>query len=177
VLFVFGAPGQLLSLAAQEHGRTIPLADIADVFISSHRRQHRHAAGAIAREDAAGGLGETAPTRLDGFTLAVPSSAWSGQMTGRIIVMRRITQAVLVFAIVGAAAVENARIANAQYYYPPPPPNCYAGGCCPPGMTIQGGACQPYRGPVGPRGYGYGYRPCPRGYTVQDGVCKPYRGY
>ncbi len=24
--------------------------------------------------------------------------------------------------------------------------NCYYGGCCPPGMTIQGGACRPYRG-------------------------------
>jgi len=28
VLLVFGAPGQLLSLAGQEHGRTIPLADL-----------------------------------------------------------------------------------------------------------------------------------------------------
>jgi hypothetical protein len=28
VLLVFGAPGQLLSLAGQEHGRTIPLADV-----------------------------------------------------------------------------------------------------------------------------------------------------
>lgn len=27
--------------------------------------------------------------------------------------------------------------------------NCYRGGCCPPGMTIQGGACKPYRGPYG----------------------------
>ncbi len=25
-------------------------------------------------------------------------------------------------------------------------PNCYANGCCPPGMTVQGGACRPYRG-------------------------------
>ena len=24
--------------------------------------------------------------------------------------------------------------------------NCYAGGCCPQGMTIQDGVCQPYRG-------------------------------
>ncbi len=24
--------------------------------------------------------------------------------------------------------------------------NCYYNGCCPPGMTIQGGACRPYRG-------------------------------
>jgi hypothetical protein len=65
---------------------------------------------------------------------------------------------------------------------------------CPPGWTVQGGACRPYQGPVGgPPGYGYppyGYyrqRPrgysctsagcCPRGFSVQDGVCKPYRGY
>jgi len=27
VLLVFGAPGQLKTLAGQEHGRTIPLAD------------------------------------------------------------------------------------------------------------------------------------------------------
>ncbi len=31
-------------------------------------------------------------------------------------------------------------------YYGYGRPNCYAGGCCPPGMTIQGGACRPYRG-------------------------------
>ncbi|MFY9692490.1 MAG: hypothetical protein WA776_20405 [Xanthobacteraceae bacterium] len=76
---------------------------------------------------------------------------------------------------------------------------------CPPGWTVQGGACRPYQGPVGgpPPGYGYqphgyqpyGYQPygyyrprprgysctyagcCPRGFSVQDGVCKPYRGY
>ena len=33
VLLVFGAPCQLLSLAGQEHGRTIPLADIRHCFI------------------------------------------------------------------------------------------------------------------------------------------------
>lgn len=26
-------------------------------------------------------------------------------------------------------------------------PNCYWNGCCPQGMTIQGGVCRPYRGP------------------------------
>ncbi len=31
-------------------------------------------------------------------------------------------------------------------YWGPPPGNCYYGGCCPPGMTIQGGVCKPYRG-------------------------------
>jgi hypothetical protein len=30
VLLVFGAPCQLQSLAGQEHGRTIPLADVND---------------------------------------------------------------------------------------------------------------------------------------------------
>jgi hypothetical protein len=30
VLLVVGAPGQLPSLAGQEHGRTIPLADIGE---------------------------------------------------------------------------------------------------------------------------------------------------
>ncbi|MEA2978828.1 MAG: hypothetical protein QOF09_651 [Alphaproteobacteria bacterium] len=48
---------------------------------------------------------------------------------------------------------------------------------CPEGYTVQGGVCQPYRGPYGPS---YGRRdrgsPCPPRYTVQDGVCKPYRG-
>ena len=68
---------------------------------------------------------------------------------------------------------------------------------CPPGWTVQGGACRPYQGPTGgpPPGY-YGYPPppygyyrprprytctyagcCPKGFSVQDGVCKPYRGY
>jgi hypothetical protein len=42
--------------------------------------------------------------------------------------MRKVTKAVLAFGIVGAAAVELAGIANAQYYYPPPPPNYYGGG-------------------------------------------------
>ena len=30
VLLVFGVPGQLQSLAGQEHGRTIPIADVAN---------------------------------------------------------------------------------------------------------------------------------------------------
>jgi hypothetical protein len=33
VLLVFGAPCQLRLLAGQEHGRTIPLADVARFFL------------------------------------------------------------------------------------------------------------------------------------------------
>jgi len=97
--------------------------------------------------------------------------------------MGGITRVVLGLATLGAGTVWNAPLVRAQYYYPPPPPyyyrggNCYSDGCCPPGMTIQGGACKPYRGP---RSYGGGWRTyngCPPHYTVQDGVCKPYRGY
>jgi hypothetical protein len=36
VLLVFGAPCQLRSLAGQEHGRTIPLAEVARLFVPSH---------------------------------------------------------------------------------------------------------------------------------------------
>lgn len=32
------------------------------------------------------------------------------------------------------------------YYRPHRGPNCYDGGCCPRGMTIQDGVCKPYRG-------------------------------
>jgi hypothetical protein len=44
---------------------------------------------------------------------------------------------------------------------------------CPPGWTVQGGNCAPYKGPGGvgwntPNG-------CPPGYTVQGGNCAPYR--
>jgi hypothetical protein len=35
VLLVFGAPGQLKTLAGQEHGRTIPLADIHYPYIAA----------------------------------------------------------------------------------------------------------------------------------------------
>jgi hypothetical protein len=38
VLLVFAAPGQLLSLAGREHGRTIPLADPAVVDAGDSRR-------------------------------------------------------------------------------------------------------------------------------------------
>jgi len=45
---------------------------------------------------------------------------------------------------------------------------------CPPGYTVQGGACQPYRGP-GAGGWRT-WNGCPPGYTVQGGQCSPYRG-
>ncbi len=35
--------------------------------------------------------------------------------------------------------------------------NCYWTGCCPPGMTIQGGVCKPYR--YGPWDYHPYYQP------------------
>src|SRR5207248_10792100 len=38
VLLVFGAPCQLLSLAGQEHGRTIPLADLQACLLSGRYR-------------------------------------------------------------------------------------------------------------------------------------------
>jgi hypothetical protein len=101
--------------------------------------------------------------------------------------MRTPTRVLLLACSLGAA-IGAAVPANAQYYYPPPPygygygygygpgygpgPRTWNG--CPPGYTVQGGNCAPYRGPVG------GWRTwngCPRGYTVQGGLCQPYRGY
>jgi hypothetical protein len=102
--------------------------------------------------------------------------------------MGGITKIILGLTLFGAATVWTTPFVLAQYYYPPPPPyyygggaNCYAGGCCPPGMTIQGGECRPYQGQRYYGGY-YGggrrtYNGCPPHYTIQDGVCKPYRGY
>src|ERR1700758_5290717 len=40
VLLVFAAPSHLLSLAGREHGRTIPLAGIAELDISIVRESH-----------------------------------------------------------------------------------------------------------------------------------------
>jgi hypothetical protein len=86
--------------------------------------------------------------------------------------------------------------AKAQYYPPPnygpppgygydyPPPRygyrSYPGADpngCPPGYSLQGGNCAPYRGPVG-RGYYPGADPngCPPGYSLQGGNCAPYKG-
>jgi hypothetical protein len=93
--------------------------------------------------------------------------------------MRTITRVVFAFGFVGAVA-GHAATAFAQYYnYPPPPPRpspyYYGYRPCPPGYTVQGGACKPYRGAVG--GGWNTWNGCPPGYTVQDGACQPYRGY
>jgi hypothetical protein len=101
--------------------------------------------------------------------------------------MRRLATIILVqaiFTLVILGAILPVLPALAQYYYPPPgygydrpyydrPYGTYNG--CPPGFTVQGGACRPYQGAVG-SGYRT-YNGCPRGFTIQDGVCKPYRGY
>src|SRR5271166_6138338 len=103
---------------------------------------------------------------------------------GRNSVMRTITRTILAACCVGAVAIETLTPVYAQYY-PPPPGYGYGYGYqtyngCPPGYTVQGGNCAPYRGPVGPGyGYGYGHRTyngCPPGYTVQGGNCAPYQG-
>jgi hypothetical protein len=81
--------------------------------------------------------------------------------------------------------------ARAQYYYPPPPtpeedygpppgyyqrpPPGYYDRPCPPGFTVQSGACKPYRGPAG--GNWRTWNGCPPGYTVQGGECRAYCGY
>ena len=69
--------------------------------------------------------------------------------------------------------------ASAQYY--PPPGYGYGYGYgyrtyngCPPGYTVQGGNCAPYRGPGG--GGWNTDNGCPPGYTIQGGNCAPYRG-
>ena len=77
--------------------------------------------------------------------------------------------------------------ASAQYY-PPPPGYGYGYGygyrhgygygadphSCPPGYSLQGGNCAPYKGPSG--GGWNTYNGCPPGYTIQGGNCAPYRG-
>jgi hypothetical protein len=91
------------------------------------------------------------------------------------------TIAIFMLAVIGATFAAAVAPVRAQYYYPPPPPpppyyygyRTYNG--CPPGYTVQGGGCRPYRGPVG--GGWRTWNGCPPHYTVQDGVCKPYRGY
>jgi hypothetical protein len=84
---------------------------------------------------------------------------------------------------VGAITIGTLAPANAQYYPPPnygPPPGygyrSYPAdpNGCPPGYTLQGGNCAPYRGPVG--GGWRTWNGCPPNYTVQGGVCQPYRG-
>jgi hypothetical protein len=96
---------------------------------------------------------------------------------------------VLAAGLVGAIAVGSVAPLKAQYYYPPPgyaypPPGygyrSYPGADpngCPPGYSLQGGNCAPYRGPRG-GGYYPGADPngCPPGYSLQGGNCAPYRG-
>lgn len=89
-------------------------------------------------------------------------------------------RAIAIFVLAGIGATFAGAVApvRAQYYYPPPPPYYYGYRTyngCPPGYTVQGGACRPYRGPAG--GGWRTWNGCPPGYTVQGGVCKPYRGY
>jgi hypothetical protein len=97
--------------------------------------------------------------------------------------MQTTTKIILAVCSIGAVAVETLAPVHAQYYYPPPG---YGNGYgyrygygyrtpngCPPGWTVQGGNCAPYKGPGGggwntPNG-------CPPGYTVQGGNCAPYR--
>jgi hypothetical protein len=74
--------------------------------------------------------------------------------------MRVGTRIALAAGLIGAAAIGSTAVVSAQYYYPPPgygpPPYGYGYGYsrrtwngCPPGYTVQGGVCQPYRGPAG----------------------------
>lgn len=100
--------------------------------------------------------------------------------------------AIILLAACGAMVFASGSPVRAQYYYPyPPPPPGYYGRPpppdydegppddydrpCPPGFTVQGGACRPYRGPVG--GGWRTWNGCPPGYTVQGGGCRAYRGY
>jgi hypothetical protein len=106
------------------------------------------------------------------------------------------TKVFLAGGFVGAITIGTLAPANAQYYPPPnygpppgygydyPPPRygyrSYPGADpngCPPGYSLQGGNCAPYRGPVG-RGYYPGADPngCPPGYSLQGGNCAPYKG-
>jgi len=67
--------------------------------------------------------------------------------------MRAITKIVLAGTLIGAAVADGKGTANAQYYYPPTPYGYGGGGQtwngCPPGYTVQGGNCAPYRGSGG----------------------------
>jgi hypothetical protein len=101
--------------------------------------------------------------------------------------MQAITRIVLLVCFIGAVAVVTLVSVHAQYYYPPPPGYGYGppppgygyGGPdpngCPPGYSLQGGNCAPYRGPTG--GGWRTYNGCPPGYTIQGGNCAPYRGH
>jgi hypothetical protein len=97
-------------------------------------------------------------------------------------------KAILAIGFVGAVIVGTTAGAHAQYFPPQAPPYGYyrgyeyggprhyrdRGNGCPPGWTVQGGNCAPYRGPEG--GGWNTWNGCPPGYTVQGGACAPYRG-
>jgi hypothetical protein len=88
--------------------------------------------------------------------------------------MRATTKFVFAGALMGVSVVGGTGTANAQYY---PPPYGYDGPTwngCPPGYTVQGGNCAPYRGPSG--GGWRTWNGCPPGYTLQGGNCAPYQG-
>ncbi len=91
--------------------------------------------------------------------------------------MRTQMRVLLLVGTVAGAALAGAMTAKAQYYYPPPygyGDGWRSGNGCPPGYTVQGGNCAPYRGPTG--GGWRTWNGCPPGYTVQGGNCAPYRG-
>ena len=92
--------------------------------------------------------------------------------------MRTTTKILLAGALIGAAVADGIVTANAQYYYPPPPYGYGYGrptwNGCPPGYTVQGGNCAPYRGTGG--GGWNTWNGCPPGYTIQGGNCAPYQG-
>ena len=103
------------------------------------------------------------------------------------------TKVFLAGGFVSAITIGALAPANAQYYPPPyygpppgygydyPPPRYgyrgYPGADpngCPPGYSLQGGNCAPYRGPAG--GGWRTWNGCPPNYTIQGGACQPYRG-
>jgi hypothetical protein len=95
------------------------------------------------------------------------------------------TRMLLAVAYVCAIALGALVVPAKAQYYPPPgygygyPPPGYGYGYrtwngCPPGWTVQGGNCAPYRGPGG--GGWDTSNGCPPGYTIQGGNCAPYKG-
>jgi len=79
--------------------------------------------------------------------------------------MQTITGIVLAVCFVGAVAVETLAPAHAQYSYGYPTWNG-----CPPGWTVQGGNCAPYRGHGG--GFSTDARPVTR-YKVEISLRRP----
>ena len=91
--------------------------------------------------------------------------------------MRTTTKIVLAGALIGAAVADSAGPANAQYYPPPPPYGYGYGGQtwngCPPGYTVQGGNCAPYRGPSG-RGWRT-WNGCPPATRCRAAIVRPIK--